>query len=182
MTIQIAWYHERPLDGVVDDLRSVYQVVFTQPPWNEPQSAVDAFPERITKHAQRSGFRCWVATATETGRVAGFAYGFQTTPGEWWHDTVTAGLPPDTIQRWFTNAFELVELAVHPDYQGRGVGSALHTHIVQHAAPHPIVTSTDEHDNPAVQFYRQRGWHVVRAGFHYPGHSETSLILGFTTL
>lgn len=179
MTIHIASYRELPPSDVVDQLRAVYQAVFTRPPWNEPAAAVDAFPKRIAHHAQHTGFRCWGATVAETNRLAGFAYGYQTAPNQWWHDTVTADLPPDIIQRWFSNAFELVELAVHPDHQGQGVGSMLHAQIVQHAASRPVVTSTLEHDNPAVAFYLQRGWQVVRNQFRYPGHTDPSLILGF---
>lgn len=117
------------LNNVRAQLVRVYQDVFSRPPWNEPPEAVSAFAERALLHAQRPAFRCVTAYHTDGGDLVGFAYGYTSASGQWWHDTITAVLSAEEVEQWFSNAFELVELAVLPTAQGQGIGGQLHDRI-----------------------------------------------------
>jgi GNAT superfamily N-acetyltransferase len=83
-------------------------------------------------HAHHDGFACRVALHED--RVVGFGYGYTTRPGQWWHDLVNKALSGDLANEWLTDAFELSELHVLPDYQGAGIGHRLLTAL---AAPLP---------------------------------------------
>lgn len=56
--------------------------------------------------------------------------------------------------------FEVLELAVHPDAEGNGIGRQLLSMIV---AGQPAWLLTAEHARRAVAFYRRQGWQRLGA-------------------
>lgn len=168
-------------DTMREQIVAVYQAAFHAPPYNEPPEATTAFGERLARHSFHSGFRYWSATDTQTQHLVAFAYGYLTAPGQWWHDTVVQSLEHAQVDRWFTNAFELVELAVVPPWQAQGIGSQLHHAIVGAVEQQSIIASTLQNENPAVQFYLRHGWTIIQNNFLYPGSLQPSVILGYRT-
>jgi ribosomal protein S18 acetylase RimI-like enzyme len=146
------------------EVADVYREAFGASPYFEGEREVARFAEEaLPRHAAREGFRC--AVAREEGVVVGFAYGYTTAPGQWWHDWVTSLLGPALAEEWMTDAFELVELAVRPAAQGRGTGGRLHD-VVLAARPHrTALLSTRDEDTPARRLYRRRGWVPLREGW-----------------
>lgn len=159
-----------------DELRDVYIDAFTEPPYNEPASAGASFIERVQSEIDRPDWTLLVAEQNQ--RISGFAYGYVTEPGQWWHDRVSAWLEPELVQRWLTRSFVLVEFAVERAARGKGVGSRLHDGLLESLSHPTMVTMTHEHENHAVAFYRQRGWQVVADGFRFSHGDASRLILG----
>jgi ribosomal protein S18 acetylase RimI-like enzyme len=139
----------------------VYRAAFGQPPYHEDEDAVARFrDEQLPAHADREGFRC--VLTREEGRVVGFAYGYTGRRGQWWTDYVAERVPQEVAQAWLDGHFEFVELAVHPDHQGRGIGSALHDALLTDLPHERALLSTWRQDTPARRLYLNRGWHVLQ--------------------
>ncbi|BAS26595.1 GNAT family N-acetyltransferase [Limnochorda pilosa] len=171
----------RPLSG--EDVRTtllpsmvqVYAAAFSQPPYR----GVDAgsFAQTLERHAGRPGFLGF--QADEDGELAGFAYGYTSRTGGWWHDRVRAALDAKVAAIWLDAPLEFVELAVQPRFQGRGVGGRLHDRLLEAARPshRRAVLSTLEAETPAMHLYRRRGWQVVAQGVRF-GPDDRYRILG----
>jgi len=166
----------RDVAGIADQIVAVYREAFSPPPYRETEDDVDRYAERLPRHATQDGFRC--AVATDGDHLVGFAYGYVGRPGQWWHDTVRRALDPAVAARRLDGAFELVELAVVPAVQGHGLGGRLHDLVLAHAPAPNAVTTTAQHENPAVRFYHRRGWLPLLEDFAFPGARLTYLVLG----
>lgn len=133
----------------------------------------------VAAHAHRPGFRA-VATVTAEGRLAGFGYGHLSGPGQWWHDQVCAALPPEG-RHWLVDAFELVELHVHPAVQGHGIGAGQLRALLLTAPGRAALLSTpeaDERTSRAWRLYRRFGFADLLRHFHFPGDDRPFGILG----
>jgi len=142
------------------DVAHVYRAAFCAPGSDEPASAVDRFrDEQLPAHTQRAGFRC--ALADRRGLLTGFAYGYTGEHGQWWTDHVAARVPPEVVEEWLGGHFELVELAVDPTHQRRGLGEELMTRLLE-GLPHTRALLTTYHDDrPATRLYRRLGWKLL---------------------
>lgn len=68
------------------------------------------------------------------------------------------------------------ELAVHPDYQGRGVGSFMIEQLQHFARVHGcthLVLEVAENNQPALTFYRRRGFYKLDAAIFLAQKVET---------
>jgi ribosomal protein S18 acetylase RimI-like enzyme len=137
---------------------------------------VISFPAISRQHAERAGFRAF--GAFDGHRLVGFSEGYSSAPGQWWHDSVAARLPPNRRKRWLDGAFELVELHVHPEHQGRGLGGRLHDLLLQDVPHRTAMLSTRRADTPAMALYRKRGWVAVIDEMLFPGNPIPFQILG----
>src|SRR5579864_4635162 len=82
------------------------------------------FGDTLRRHAGYGGFTAFGAFNLRA-RLVGFTYGYTSQPGLWWREQVAAPLTPAQRDFWFSDAFELAELHVHPTAQGHHVGSGL---------------------------------------------------------
>lgn len=118
------------------------------------------------------------------GKPVGFAYGFRGAHGQWWHDVVHRAMTEqrgrEAADAWLGHAFELAEIHVHPDYQGKGVGRALITTLCAGRTERSVVLST--HDQPTVarHLYRRLGFVDLLSAFVFPGGRELYAIAGTT--
>lgn len=156
----------------------VCRAAFGAPPWNETEEDFRRFKQRLAYHSQLSGFRCRVAREADPARTVGFSYGYTSAPDQLWHRLVTRQLDGKAIERWFSNAFELAELAVMPSSQGQGIGVRLHDALLTDLPHRTAVCSTLQEENAALGFFLKRGWVPVREGFLYPRGSRRYVILG----
>jgi ribosomal protein S18 acetylase RimI-like enzyme len=155
-------------------LLNVYAAAFAAPPYNEGQIELSRFAEALPRHAQREGFRCFIAREATTGQIVGFAYGYASQPGQWWHDTIAQALSREQAQEWLSDGFEFIELAVTPVFQGYGIGGRLHDALVADLPYRTALLSTYQGDTNAMQLYRKRGWVVLLEDFVYPSDDPTS--------
>lgn len=159
-------------------LREVYLQAFAQPPYSRDAGVADGFAATLVRHLDREGFRALVAKEDDTGHIVGFAYGYATGPGQWWHEQVARAMPPEQIARWLSGAFELVEFAVLPRAQGQGLGSRLHDTLLQDLPFRTAVLSTMQSETVALQLYRKRGWVTLLQNFIFPGGARSYRIMG----
>jgi ribosomal protein S18 acetylase RimI-like enzyme len=135
----------------------------------------------ISLHVSYRGFVSAGAFAGDdptAERLVGFGYGYRGASGQWWHDIVAGALGRVSAARWLRDGFELAELHVHPDYQGRGFGRALLTDVLTRADAAHAVLSTPDVESPARALYRSYGFSDLRCGFRFPGSTESYAIMG----
>ena len=135
-----------------------------------------AFPEMVRRHSERPGFRAFGAFSGP--RLVGFSEGHPGEPGQWWYDFVALHLAPDARERWMADCFEVVELHVHPEHQGHGLGGRLHDLLLEGVGQPAAVLSTRRAETAAMRLYRRRGWQVVAESLRFPGNRSAFRILG----
>lgn len=129
-------------------------------------------------HMRRSGWRC--VGAFEDDALIGIAYGYRGASGQWWHDEVQRGLrfvDPALVQRYLTNYFELTELHVHPDRQGRGIGHALLTELLSGVDAPRVLLSTPEGPTRAWRLYRRTGFTDLLRNYRFTADSRPFAVL-----
>lgn len=136
----------------------------------------------MTGHAANPGFRALVA-ADGDGRPAGFGYGFRGAPGQWWHDTVARALAAargnEAAASWLGDSFELAELHVLPEYQGRGIGTDLLLRLSAGRPERTALLSTRDADTPARRLYRGVGFTDLLTRFCFvPGDEPPYAVMG----
>ncbi len=62
------------------------------------------FSEVFAEHLDREGFRAVVVRHPD-GRLVGYAYGYTSRPGQWWHEQVAAHLDAEARCRWLGGCF-----------------------------------------------------------------------------
>jgi ribosomal protein S18 acetylase RimI-like enzyme len=134
-------------------------------------------------HTANPGFRALAVTDDGTGEAVGFGYGFHGTAGQWWHDTVSRALTAkrgDTAAAaWLDDSFEVAELHVAPDYQGRGVGAGVLLRLTSGRPERTALLSTRDADSPARRLYRGTGFTDLLTAFHFfPGGEPPYAVMG----
>ncbi len=160
------------------EIGRVYKAAFGVPPNSATDEEVALFLDRgLPRHSYRAGFRCCVATLPG-GELVGFAYGYTGEFGQYWTDKVAGGLDDATVEAWMPGHFEFVELAVSPEYQGRGVGGNLHDALLEGLPHSRAMLSTVEADTPARRMYLRRGWVELLRGFRFSPDGPPFVIMG----
>ena len=141
------------------------------------ERAIKERDEIMRRHFRRRGFRGFIAI--DGDRLVGFSYGYTGEPGQYWYDRVWAAMNPEQRKEWMEpEHFEFVELAVHPEYQGRGIGGRLHDLLLEDR-PEPVALLTVRADNePAISLYRKRGWVVVLDDFRFSPDGVRFFVIG----
>jgi len=166
------------LEAVRAGILDVFAAAFDGPPYHEGPPDTARFNATPTRHAGYTGFRCYVAQEGGGGRIVGFTYGYAALPGGWWYDIVAAALDPVAVDKWMCDAFEFVELAVHPAVQGQGLGGRLHDALLAGLPYWMALLSTHQSETAGRQLYRRRGWVPLLEHFYFPGGAIPLVILG----
>ena len=160
------------LDALID----VYAAAMRPPPQQMPGRR--AIMER---HASFPSFRCVAITQRQSG-VVGFAYGFHGTDGQWWHDLVRSALAKvggrDYARQWMAESFEVAEVHVHPDYQGRGIGRAMVPALLHPRLERTALLSTQDTESRARRLYRGLGFADLVTGYRFPGTDPPYAVMG----
>lgn len=130
------------------------------------------------EHMLRAGWRCIAAFNADS--MVGIAYGYLGATGQWWHDEVQRGLKmidPDMALHCLTDYFELTELHVHPDAQGRGTGQALLTELLSGITAPRVLLSTPEGPTRAWCLYRRLGFTDLLRNYRFSGDSRPFAVL-----
>jgi ribosomal protein S18 acetylase RimI-like enzyme len=142
------------------ELAAVYLSAFGAPGYDEEPARAEAFgKEQLPLHSQRDGFKFVVARSDD--RIVGFAYGFTGQRGQWWSDRIAEAAPAGIVAEWVGGHFEIVDLAVMVEAQGRGVGAALHDVLMADLPHERALLTTWVDDRPAPRLYRRKGWQVL---------------------
>lgn len=178
MAFEIVEAGLQEVDAARQQITAIYRAAFTPPPYSLDDRDITNFSRTFARHNRREDFRCVLARQTVDGILVGFAYGYTSLPGQWWREVVARELSPQAAQRWLAHAFEFVELAVEPAFQGRGLGGCLHDRLLNGLPHRTAVLSTIQGETAAIHLYRKRSWITIQPGFLFPGNAQPYLILG----
>lgn len=156
----------------VNEAMRIYAVAMGYPRHAADQRAVTA-----RRHTDNHGFASRAALLDD-GTLVGFGYGYTTTPGQWWHDLVKRALGKELAPLWLTDAFELSELHVLPEYQGLGAGRDLLLGLAGGIPHTSMLLSTPDADTRAFRLYRSLGFQELRRHYLFPGDARPFAVLG----
>ena len=95
-------------------------------------------------------------------------YGYHSAPGQWWYDAVARTVRRKLAAEWLADAYELVEIAVHPAAQSQGIGAALVRELLDGRPEATCVLSTRA-DSRAHELYARLGFETVIEMAFTPG-------------
>lgn len=132
-------------------------------------------------HMVRAGWRC-VGAVDPDGALVGICYGYQGSAGQWWHEQVRRGLTavasPTAVDEWMRDYFELTELHVSPESQGRGIGEELLRRMLEGVDNSHVLLSTPEGPTRAWRLYRRLGFVDVLRHYQFAGDPRPFAVLG----
>lgn len=164
-----------------------------------PRGTEDQRASMWLEHTRRKG---WTAVAAVEGPehssddrdpqalssapLLGVAYGYCGAPDQWWQQQVVQGLErggtgQTRIAELMSSYFELTELHIQPQAQGRGLGEALTRRLLSGRDEPHVLLSTPEINgeaNRAWRLYRRLGFADVIRGYHFAGDPRPFAILG----
>jgi len=160
-----------------------------------PREQVPGRRAIMERHTQFPSFRAVVVVAppgsgdgpspaAAGGRlpIIAFSYGFHGADGQWWHDLVRSALTRmggyDLAQNWLGDSFEVAEVHVHPDYQGRGVGRRMVPALLHPRLERTALLSTQDADTRARRLYRGLGFGDLLTGYRFPGTDPPYAVMG----
>jgi len=156
----------------IDEAMQIYVEAMNYPHYTGTQRAVTA-----KRHTNNEGFACRAVVDADDNLI-GFAYGYTTKPGQWWHDLVRRSMTAEMADDWLTDAFELSELHVLPDFHGCGYGYRLITQLAQDLPHRAMLLSTPDADTPAFRLYRGLGFVDLARHYLFPGDARPFAVLG----
>jgi ribosomal protein S18 acetylase RimI-like enzyme len=156
----------------------IYREAFRAAPYSKQEEEVLGFAKSLPTHIRREGFRFVAATSGSSDRLVGFAYGYTSVPGQFWHENVLKAMTVELANEWLTQSFQLVDIAVAPEAQGQGIGRRLHDCLLAELPYEKAVLSTMRAQTVAYWLYRKRGWRVLIKNVRFPGVSRPYQIMG----
>ena len=134
-------------------------------------------------HMLRADWRC-VAALDRDDRLVGICYGYRGAPDQWWHEQVRRGITrlhgTAVADEWMRDYFELTELHVRPECQGRGTGEDLLRHLLAAVRTRHVLLSTPEGTTRAWRLYRRVGFQDVLRDYRFTGDPRPFAVLGRT--
>ncbi|WP_342775066.1 GNAT family N-acetyltransferase [Nonomuraea diastatica] len=85
---------------------------------------------------------------------------------------------PEAANAWLGFAFELAEIHVHPDYQGKSIGRAMIRTLCAGRPERSAVLSTHDQPTAARHLYASMGFTDLLTRFVFPGGHEEYAIAG----
>jgi hypothetical protein len=85
-----------------------------------------------------------------------------------------------TARAWMSDSFEIAEVHVHPEFQGRGTGHAMLARLAEGRPEQTAVLSTMDDDTSAHRLYLGMGFADLVSGFMFPGADLPYVIMGAT--
>lgn len=132
------------------------------------------FAERFQRHRGYPGFRCFVAMHDD--QVMAFSYGYQSQEGQYYNGLLTRALGPELSERWLSNCFELVELAVEPSIRRQGLGRQLCRQLLADLPYRTAILTTQTNNQAARALYTSLGWQALLEPF-YPNTAQPFVIM-----
>jgi ribosomal protein S18 acetylase RimI-like enzyme len=85
---------------------------------------------------------------------------------------------PQLAADWLRDAFEVCELHVRPELQGRGLGRDLLLQLLGGTDAQSAVLTTPDLETRARRFYRSGGWEDLVRDLVFPGDPRSFAVLG----
>ncbi|MGE5140248.1 MAG: N-acetyltransferase family protein [Rudaea sp.] len=167
----------RDLPAMRDRIAGVYRAAFALPPYNEGEPETEAAMQSLLQHSRREGFR-FRAARTAQGELVGFAYGYRGQDGQWWHDYVARFLDPQPREKWLSDCFQFVDIAVLPDRQRGGIGGQLLEATLDGLPYETAALTAFAGDNPALRLFLNHGWQILISDLVFPNTASPIVLLG----
>ncbi|MGY0211278.1 GNAT family N-acetyltransferase, partial [Bacillus cereus] len=84
----------------------------------------------------------------------------------------------EQVDEWLQDCFEFVELAVHPQYQNKGLGTKLHNELLEGLSNRTSVLTTQINNEKARSLYERLDWVNVLEPFHPSKNDVPYVIMG----
>lgn len=131
----------------------------------------------VRRHARRPGLIARGAFAG--GDLVGICYGFPSDSTAWWEQQIRRHLVAAGTEEWLAGGpFELTELHVRQEYQGRGLGRRLITEVLAYAEQPRAVLSVRDHPGPARRLYHSLGFRDLTVPFRFGPGQPAYLVMG----
>jgi GNAT superfamily N-acetyltransferase len=155
-----------------DAVERIYRLAFA-----EDRATSARFRQRLEREsATFPGFRFHAALENET--VVGFIYGYRLQRSNWWPQMILPALTAAGQDHWLDDCFELVEFAVAPDLQGKGIGGRLYDALFAGVSEPRALLGTDPPPTPAHMLYSRRGWVTILDDWHItPDDPEAHIVM-----
>jgi GNAT superfamily N-acetyltransferase len=138
----------------------VYKEAYSGPPYFVREDDVEKFAENDWQRwILERGFLLALAWAGMD--PAGMSFGWSGDADAAFSQRLLAHLGSEAHE-WLEDSFILVDLAVRPVFQGKGIGACLHDTILDHAPHRTALLYTLAADTPALRLYFSHGWTVLR--------------------
>lgn len=160
-------YREQEIPAVIDSVLEIFSQHYDQ---EETETLRWRIGESVGV-----GLNSLVLTWSEDNRTAGFLFGFDFRPENWWAQQVSPFLPEGTD--WFTNCFELNELAVHPNFQNRGFGRELLEALANDFPYRNTLLSVEQGNDSAIHLYEKLGFEVLKDDLALGGSPNRYLLM-----
>jgi GNAT superfamily N-acetyltransferase len=182
--VEIQRWNPDQFGARLPDVMTVYRRAFLDLHERNPARAESERAAHARTHVYRPGLRVVAALAPDPdlppdrAPLVGVGYGQPGARGQWWHDTVVAALPAEQAATWFSDVFEIVELHVLPEFQGRGLGRRLLRDLLDGCGRRTAALSALElPDSPARQLYAAEGFAPVLTDFFFAGGDTPYAVL-----
>lgn len=178
MTVQVIALASSEIAARQTQIVGVYRRAFTPPPYSKPDAEIAEFASSFLGQFDREGYRLVAALDGDSWQLVGFAYGYSSAAGRWWHEQAGRALPALAGSPWLDDSFQLVEIALDPQYQGQGIGGRLHDQLLAEVRHDRAILATLQADTAAFRLYRSRNWQIFGADVFFPGIPRRYQILG----
>ncbi|MFJ8436899.1 GNAT family N-acetyltransferase [Kitasatospora sp. NPDC094019] len=130
----------------------------------------------VGRHAQQPGVIALGAFGG--GRLVGFGYGMPNRREHWWSTVIEPYLVARGHGAWLDDVFAVTELHVLPEFQGRGVGSALIRTLTARSGADRSILSAIDAETPARRLYRSLGYRDLARAVHFPNTERRYAVMG----
>lgn len=116
-----------------------------------------------------------ILTEEHDGQIIGVLFGFDFKKENWWAQQIIDTLPKEI--NWFNNSFELNELFVDCNFQGRKVGYDLLSYLSNSGFDY-ILLSVKKTNEKAIHLYNKLGYESIEKGdFYFKNGTEPFKIM-----
>jgi ribosomal protein S18 acetylase RimI-like enzyme len=141
--------------------------------WN---TSMEDFLERFKRHATYPGFRGIVACEDE--EIVGFAYGYTSMKGQYYHELLCEFLSTAEQNVWLADCFELVELVVAPSYRRNKTGKKLVAELIGNVSNQTALLTTQMDNLAARNLYEKFDWEIIQEDFIPNKQAVSYVIMG----
>lgn len=137
----------------------------------------DSIKTRFLRHSTYVGYTGMVVQ-NDKNEIVGFAYGYTSLPGQYYNSLIEKEFDLKEKQKWLTDCFELVELAVHSSYRKQGIGKILMTKLFEEVENETTLLTTQVDNKQARNLYESLDWRVLKEPFFPQSKYDPFVIIG----
>lgn len=146
-----------------DSVVEVYRSVYSLPPYNESENQITAFSNSWETRTSKAGF-LFVGAFDKQEKLVGLSYGWRSVVGDAWNSLLAKQLG-NSSEKWLSDCFEFVDLAVKPETQGAGLGRELTQNLFALTKAKTAILLTHQSTTRASEMYVRNGWERLVQNF-----------------